>query len=521
MVKLKRILMAAAENDSLPGAKVGGVGDVMRDLPNALVNEGALVDTVIPSYGYLARLPGLIHEKNINVQFAGEEQQVEVLRLPQGRVDCYILHHPLFSKWGESPYFNDDDGRPFASDGIKFSFFSAGVVEALNEGAIPRPDLIHCHDWHTAYILILLRFNEKYANLNTIKTVFTVHNLAMQGVRPYNGDESSFNTWFPDLHYRKGELTDPRYPDCINPMRAGILLADVVNTVSPSYAREILQESHYHLGIYGGDGLEKDLRQRTDKNELFGILNGCEYPADFDNTPMSSEAFAELMLSSVESWALKSQYLSTAHWFAEKSIQQLANKIRNGRDVGFKVTTVGRLVEQKVRVLHTKILDGRTALEAILDIIGDRGTYIILGNGSSHLEAYFAEMAASHHNLIFLNGYSDHLSQELYKYGDLYLMPSSFEPCGISQMLAMRAKQPCLVNAVGGLRDTIRHMESGFVFCGDTAQEQAEALVTTFKKVMNIYLHEPERWRQVCETAGEQRFTWEDAADQYIELLYR
>lgn len=514
----KTILMVSAENDALPGAKVGGVGDVMRDLPAALMREGADVESVIPSYGFLARLPNLLHIKTITIKFGRKSYQVDVLKLAgePGRCGCYIIHHPEFSKKGESVYYNDDDHRPFASDATKFAFFCRCVVEALLQGAIRRPQILHCHDWHTAFILMLLKYGTEYVALRNITTVFTIHNLAMQGIRPFSGDESSFNAWFPDLRYSIDKVIDPRYRDCINPMRAGILLADRVHTVSPSYAKEILHESHYELGIYGGDGLENDLCERTDKKQVFGILNGCEYPAGLNQAALPKHEVAELMRSSIERWALRSQYLSTAHWFAEKGI---AHWESGGEDT-INITSVGRLVEQKVRVLHTPISDGRTALEAILDLLDGNGTMIMLGNGSAHLESYFAEMAARHHNLIFLNGYSDELSRELYRFGDLFLMPSSFEPCGISQMLAMRAGQPCLVNGVGGLRDTVTHMETGFVFSGRTAVEQAEALVQTFAQAVTLFRTDKAQWRRIKEAAAAKRFTWEDAADQYLDVLY-
>jgi len=518
MNKTKRILMVAAENDALPGAKVGGVGDVLRDLPKALIREGGGVDTVIPSYGFLARLEGLENLGSVNVKFAGHLHDVDILRLQGGGTDAdhYILHCEEFSKKGESVYFDDGHGRPFASDASKFAFFSSCVAQALLWGLIPKPDVLHCHDWHTAFLLILIRFGFEFVSLKDIRTVFTIHNLAMQGIRPYEGDESSFNEWFPDLRYSLDKLSDPRYPDCVNPMRAGILLADRVHTVSPSYAEEILKPSRPELGIYGGDGLENDLKERTDRGEVSGILNGCEYPDNLDTTPLSKSKLVKLILRSVELWASRSKLMPSTHWLAGKSVAVWQAK----RVSGVTITSVGRLTEQKARILSTPMKNGKSGLQGILDILGKSGTMIILGSGNPELETFISQASAENDNLIFLNGYSDELSKALYNYGDLFLMPSSFEPCGISQMLAMRAGQPCLVNSVGGLKDTVNHMETGFVFAGDTVEQQAEAMVKLFEEVLSLFKNDKKAIEDISTAALAKRFTWVDSADHFLEELY-
>jgi len=525
MSKNKRILMVAAENDSLPGAKVGGVGDVLRDLPRALIREGMLVDVVVPSYGFLARLDDVELVGGITVKFSSQVYYVDVLCLrakpdssdEDARTnDNYILHHPDFSAKGESVYYHDDDGRPFASDANKFSFFSACVAQALLDGLLPRPDVLHCHDWHAAFVLMLIRFSIEFKSLRDIKSIYTIHNLAMQGIRPFDGDESSFHRWFPDLHYSVDNIADPRYLNCVNPMRAGIVLADLVHTVSPSYAREILQSSHHEVGIYGGDGLENDLKERTDRGELIGILNGCEYPKKKRTDRVSKETLISLMRSSNELWAARSHELTSAHWLAEKSIHYFENKASQ-----FNLVSIGRLTEQKARVLHTLLDDGRTALEGVLDLIGDNGTFILLGSGNDELENFIAQTAAQHHNLIFLNGYSDELSAMLYRYGDLFLMPSSFEPCGISQMLAMRAGQPCLVNAVGGLKDTVKHEVNGFLFEGATIEAQAQALIDSLFYIKSLYEKDQGAWTKIIARARRARFSWDASAKQYVKKLYQ
>ncbi len=514
----KAILMVSAENDALAGAKVGGVGDVLRDLPRALISEGADVSCVIPSYGFLARLENVEKLAELRLAFASKFNTVDVLRLKGRDDECdhYIFHHEEFYLEGESVYHNDTDGGPFATDARKFAFFNACVAQALVQGVIPAPDILHCHDWHTAFLLILLRFDPALSSLNTIKTVFTIHNLAMQGIRPLTGDSSSFDLWFPKLPYTPNVINDPRYPDCVNPMRAGILLADKVNTVSQSYAEEILQRSDHRHGKYGGDGLESDIKVRKSRGELFGILNGCVYPACFDARAPSKASLANIMGRSIEQWAGQQDTVKTTHWLAEKHIERWAKK----KNTGMTITSIGRLTEQKIRILHTPLASGKTALQGFLDVLGKSGTLILLGSGDQALERFITEVAAANDNFIFLNGYSDELSAALYNFGDLFLMPSSYEPCGISQMLAMRSGQPCLVNSVGGLKDTVEHGKTGFVFEGDGSEEQAEALIVLFKRVLALFKENPEEWKRVANSAAEKRFTWVEAADQYLELIY-
>lgn len=511
----KRIMMVASENDALPGTKVGGIGDVMRYLPPALQSQGMTVDTMIPSYGFLARLPEMTSAGKITIKFSGKLFDVDILQ-KRGSCDHYIFHHSMFYAHGESVYNNDGDDRPFAKDATKFAFFCTCVAQALLQGVIPRPDVIHCHDWHSAFLLILLQYGYEYSALRQIPTVFTIHNLSLQGIRPFTEDESSFNTWFPDLRYSIDKIKDLRYPDCVNPVRAAILLAGTVHTVSPSYAKEILRESNQVMGIYGGEGLENELRERSDQGALEGILNGCEYPGPMVATAPSKSTLIECMEKSLTKWAANEPHLSTAHWLAEKSIAHW----RKSRSKGMVVTSVGRLTQQKVRLLEATTPSGHSVLHTLMEMMGVNDTCIVLGSGDPKIETFMNRVCAEYSNLIFLNGYSDAMSHMLYHFGDVFLMPSSFEPCGISQMLAMRSGQPCIVNAVGGLRDTVCHMKTGFTFEGDSIDEQVDALIRCFKNTMTLYKSDAEKWQEIQKAAMHRRFTWESAAQEYIARLY-
>lgn len=519
MSKLKKILLVAAENDALPGAKVGGVGDVIRDLPIALTKEGLAVNTVIPSYGFLSRLPNLEVVGEVAVSFGGKIQSVMVFRKAIENADGYhyIFHSPAFSVFGESVYWNDDD-QPFASDATKFALFSIAVLQALKEELIPWPDVLHCHDWHAAFIFILIEYSPLYRRFRDMHTVFTVHNLAMQGVRPFKGDESSLEMWYPELKYDGRLICDPSSPHCVNPMRAAVEFADKVHTVSPTYAIEIQSKSQHRLGVYGGEGLENELKFRYHNNDLVGVLNGCEYPTlkKTEKTSATKKVLHTEALACLEKWVSRTPTVKSAHWLAERRLNRWLAK----KHAGFTLTSIGRVTQQKVRLLETRLENNQTVLEALLDKLGDQGFYFLLGSGDPQLEQFFTEVSGDYENFIFLNGYSDRLSQMLYQYGQLFLMPSSFEPCGISQMLAMRSGQPCLVNAVGGLKDTVFHGKNGFVFEGGDIQSQAKSLLTTFAQTLQLHEDNSDEWQRLSLAAEKTRYTWQESARDYKQKLY-
>ena len=182
-------------------------------------------------------------------------------------------------------------------------------------------------------------------------------------------------------------------------------------------------------------------------------------------------------------------------------------------------TSVGRLTDQKVLLLRQIMLNGQSALDNLLHQLSGRGRLILLGSGDPALEQFLLEVAGRHENFIFLRGFSISLSEQIYRAGDLFLMPSSFEPCGISQMLAMRAGQPCLVHAVGGLADTVRDGETGFSFSANSLHDQCQAMLDTSERALALF-QQPDRWQSLCAAAAAERFLWSDSAKQYEEALY-
>ena len=278
-----RILMVAAENDALPGGKVGGIGDVVRDIPPALAAVGHQVNVVTPGYGRFTNLPGSEHCGNLPVSFGGGSTPVGLYKVlgknPQEGVIQWILESPLFAIGGKGQIYCDDPAdRPFASDASKFALFCAAVATGIRDGHFGELDVLHLHDWHAALLAVLRAYDDNFRCLQSIRTVYSIHNLALQGVRPLGSDDSSLHAWFPDLSYNRDALNDPRAPHCINPMRAGINLSDRVHAVSPTYSEEIQRPSDRAQGYFGGEGLHVDLQRAAGDGRLHGILNGCEYP---------------------------------------------------------------------------------------------------------------------------------------------------------------------------------------------------------------------------------------------------
>lgn len=509
------MIFLASENGALPGGKVGGVGDVTRDLPLALAAADWQVSVATPSYGSLHELPGAVRVATIDVEFRGRTHEVDVWSVltDSAGVRNIVFDHALFAQYGRGRiYHQDDDTRPFASDANTFAFFSAAAAQYIHAG-VRRPDVVHLHDWHAAFYLLLSHYSERYSHLSNIRTVFTIHNLSYQGTRPFRGDESSLEAWFPDLRPDFSTIVDPRYGDCVNPMASAIRLADRIHAVSPTYATEICRPSDPPTGFIGGEGLENDLVRARDEGRLHGVLNGCYYDQPIGRKP-GWQRLLNAVSEQLRSWQEK-QPDNDAHGVALEHLATLPK-----RRPAHVLTSIGRLVAQKATLLLHEFEDGTVALGRIADAIGRQGAIIVLGSGDTDLEERMLTLARQTPNLIYLNGYAEKLSAPLYRGGDLFLMPSSFEPCGISQMLAMRGAQPCIVHGVGGLRDTVDDGVTGFVFDGDSPASQAEAFVNTTMRALNLRSTDPLGWKGICQAAAARRFDWTSSASATIKTLY-
>jgi len=460
-------------------------------------------------------LPDAKKLESIEIRFRGAMESVDVFEVAgsEPAVRNIVFEHPGFSPSGPGHiYCSDAPGRPFATDANKFAFSSAAAAVWIGN-LKDAPDVVHLHDWHAAPYLPLREYDPAYQQLREIRTVFTIHNLSYQGVRPFSGDESALDSWFPDLDYEQATIRDPVYTDCFNPMAAAIRLADVVSTVSPSYAAEICEPSDDELGFIGGEGLEQALAGANRDGRLVGILNGCNYTQSIGRRP-GWQRILKLATEQLGSWR-ETDSANPAHEIALQTLESLPK--RRPKHV---LTSIGRLVRQKASLLFEELPDGRTAFDTILDDLGSDGVVIFLGSGEAYYEQQVLETARRARNLLFLCGYSETLANPLYRTGDLFLMPSSFEPCGISQMLAMRATQPCVVHGVGGLKDTVADNRSGFVFGGDTPQQQAVNFVATVKRALGVKTDKNDTWQKICIRAASERFSWAESARQTIEKLY-
>lgn len=526
------IAMIAAENGALVGGKVGGIGDVIRDVPIALAQQGHQVSVITPGYQSLAKRNGAALLGAVEVTFSGRTETVAIFFVEQtgsekgkgsrkkavGAVSHFILEHPMFAACGEGSIYCNDHHGPFATDANKFALFCTAVCQSLIEARFSKVDVLHLHDWHSALVALLRRYMPAYRELRALPTVYTIHNLSLQGVRPLSGHESSLHHWFPNLAPDLTLIQDPVYWDCVNLMRAGINLSDRVHAVSPNYAREILIPTDHAHGFIGGEGLERDLQRLEDEGRLLGILNGCDYqkvPA-----PHRSRAqLLDLIEQSLMEWVGKKHYVPAAHFHAQLRVAQWR---RRRKPATTTLSSVGRVTAQKARLLMESVSDGKggelCALDRLLTDLDD-GVFIMIGSGEEYYEHFFTTAMARHKNFLFLQGFSEDLADALYAAGDLFLMPSSFEPCGISQMLAMRAGTPCIVHEVGGLKDTVENGVDGFSFRGDTPREQAENMLDCVRAACAITA-KPAIWLNLRRNAANARFSWEEAVLQYLKLLY-
>lgn len=522
------ILHAAAENGNLPFLKVGGEADVVQGISLALAEVGHRVIVCAPSPLPAEELPEAKHIGTIRFSFGGriESADAYLVRGTRGHPNLQeiLLCHPAFVHpvpgKGYTVYTDDPADQPFATDAAKFAEFSAAVAAGVESGFFGHVDRIHVHDWHLGNLLVIRRYDPSCNRLRATPCVMTIHNAAIQGRRPFTGAASSFTAWYPQLlNGNRTALADPTLPHCYNPMAAGIRHADKIHLVSPGYVEEVLRPSDPSRGFYGGEGLEADLREAQARDKLVGILNGCDYAAARTAPPASFAELVSFLQALVVAWAGRHEVVPSRHFLAHARLAEVA---ASPQPPDVLLTSVGRLTDQKCLLMKQPLRDGRPALWNILDALREAsGLLFLLGTGDAHYEAFFKQTTLAHQNFIFLNGFSSEAATALYSCGSMFLMPSSFEPCGIAQMLAMARRQPCVVHGVGGLKDTVKDMETGFVFTGATPQDQAENFVSTVNKALQMQRADPVAWENIRKRAAAQRFLWAKAADEYVNRLYQ
>lgn len=508
--------MLAAENGALPGGKVGGVGDVLRDLPPALAALGHEVTVLTPGYGRAELIDGARCLGAFAVDFGGAQEEMALFRVGApaagSGVTQLLLDHPQLAACGIGRVYCDDGpGRPFATDAGKFALFCAGAAQALAVGELALPDVVHLHDWHAAGFAVLARLDPRFRALATLPLVYSIHNLAMQGIRPLRGDPSSLAAWYPQLAPTP-EMIDPRYGDCYNPVQAALVLSDEIHTVSPTYAEEICRPHAPEA-----EGMQPVLAAARDRGALHGILNGCDY----DGAAAEALPWVELLefaRRELTRWIGEGPTVRSAHFLA---LRRLDAWLAGGSERPPRLLTmISRLTEQKAGILAEHQRDGRPALAHALDLLQEGERLLVLGNGQPELEQLFTRLMATDERLLFLCGFSEQLSEQLYAGGDLFLMPSRFEPCGIAQMMAMRAGQPCLVHRTGGLADTVEDGVTGFVFAAKGSAKPSAAMLARLKQALAQLRRHRRKREAMREAAAAARFLWQDAARQYVQQLY-
>ncbi|UNK20885.1 glycogen synthase GlgA [Paenibacillus sp. N3/727] len=469
-----KLLFAAAE--CVPFIKTGGLADVIGALPKALQRAGADIRVVLPKYKSIPEdfRKRMEHIGETRVEIGWRQQYCGVEKLVADGVTVYFIDNEY--------YFGRDGIYGYMDDGERFSFLNRAVLDILPLIDF-QPDVIHCHDWHTGMIPLLLEGNYRHEPFYSgIRTVFTIHNLLYQGVFPYDVLVDVLG-----IHSRYFTSEGVEYYDNVNFLKAGIVYADHVTTVSPTYAREI-QTAYYGYGL---DGL---LASQGDR--LSGIVNGIDTKS---YNPSSDQHIAVKYRSNLS--------------------KKMQNKTELQQELNLPVAPqvpmmamVTRLVDSKGLDLVIRILD---ELLYYTDI-----QFVLLGTGDPSYEHWFREAAIRYPNKMSAQiRFNEPLSRRLYAASDLFLMPSKFEPCGISQLIALRYGSIPIVRETGGLNDTVHSYNevtregNGFTF----ANYNAHDTMNTIKRAISFY-SQPEHWRQVTKNALSGDYSWQVSAQQYMDI---
>jgi starch synthase len=509
---MNNFLFVSAENDAIANCKAGGMADVVRDVPRHIAENDDIVHVVVPSYGRLhheGQMISLLQFPLRGTEYFAELYKVRGKKEIKG-IDHYVIHHPEIQAGDIAHIYHNDPKEPFFNDSIKYFIFCTAVAQAIKNGAFGDLDIVHLHDWHTSLLLFLREYHPEFKALQEIRTVYSIHNLAIQGIRPFQDNYASVRNWFPNIAFQEEALRDKRYPDCINLMAVGIRFADSVHTVSPSYKEDVMKPSSPPEFI-GGESLEEDLQKADKEGRLVGILNGCNYT---NINVVEKGQLLKNILKAIFPWLQEESKKYKADFLAhtgEKVFSWMENPPK------FVVSSVARLTEQKFYFFKRSPEAFHHLLTSLQRV---NGIFVLLGTGAPEYEELFREISYERENFLFINGQSEEVIDSIYLESDLYFMPSLFEPCGISQMLAMRNGHPCLVHHTGGLIDTVHHMKTGFSFDGPNYDAKISNMLEAFDDVINLFVEDRKTFRAIARRAGKERFTWKDSVNKYYTQLY-
>lgn len=470
-----KIVMAAAE--CLPFVKAGGLADVMGALPKALVEIGCEVTVVLPKYSLIPQE----YEKEftlgqeVDVPFKGTDHRCRTFSYQMKGVDYIFVEN--------DSYFDRDMIYRQPDDHTRFAFFSRAVL-AVVEAQRAQTDILHLHDWHTALIPFLIEKDPRYAAIREkLKTILTIHNLQFQGNAPKSVLTEEYE--MDGDYYEDGTAAWKGY---FNILKTGIMFADQVTTVSPSYRDEILTARY-------GEGLETLLQGKGES--LIGILNGLD--TEFYNPATDLTIEMEYDQNSIERKAVN------------KRAVQKRFKLPDRGDIPL-LTVVSRLTNQK----------GMDVLQELLPRILEEQDvqFILLGSGDEkvaeffdNLESEFPGKAATY------IGFDEDLAHLLYAGADLFLMPSHFEPCGLSQLISMRYGTVPVANKTGGLKDTVVEYDvetqTGNGFLSDFSVN--ESFEGALERALALY-QDPEHWGIVKRNGMQLDFSWKRSAVMYADV---
>ncbi|MDR0435148.1 MAG: glycogen synthase GlgA [Gracilibacteraceae bacterium] len=470
-----KVLFAIFEAE--PFAKSGGLGDVGGALPGYLQKAGCQARVIMPKY---AGIPRVYLDKahfvgRCKVEVGWRRQYCGLEELEHEGVHYYFIDNEY--------YFKRDGFYGYYDDAERVAFFARAVLECIRFMNF-KPDVIHANDWHTALLPVLLKeicgSNPFYYE---IKSVFTIHNLKYQGVYDLSVLDNLLGLAGHTAPYEK-----MGFDHGVNFLKGALLYSDAVTTVSPTYAQEI-QHAYY------GEGLDAVLRERS--GSLRGILNGLDY--NLYNPETDRALFANY---SSADWANKR--------VNKRRLQEML-ELPARADVPL-ITMVTRLTEQKGLDLFFHIAE---------ELLAEDLQIVVVGAGEWDYEQRLRWLAAQYPaKFAACVTFDNDLAMKVYAAGDMLLMPSRFEPCGVTQMIAMRYGNVPVVRETGGLKDTVRPFDeysktgTGFSFANYNAHE----LLFTVKKALNLFRQDAPAWEKLRLSAAEQRFSWLEAARNYARL---
>ena len=468
-----KVCFIAAE--AAPFVKVGGLGDVIGSLPKALRELGVDARVILPLYSSIDRERfGLKYKAYQFVDLGWRHSYCGIFETEVDGVPCYFVDN--------EQYFNRDSIYGQADDGERFAFFSKAALEILPALDF-KPDVVNVNDWHTALSVIYLdvlksREAEFYKDM---KSVLSIHNIEFQGrFNPYEmGNLFGLENKYFDALIYNGDL---------NLLKGAIQLADRVNTVSETYAREILDP-------YFSYGLDKILT--VEQGKLRGILNGID----------------------VDKFNPKTDPMIPVNYDLKTFEDKVQNKLAFQKEMDLEVNADIPLIGMVTRLTHQKGID--LILQASEEILKTGAQLVILGTGDAHYESALRSLEHYRHDRVrSILLFSNEMSAKIYAASDLFLMPSKTEPCGLSQLISMRYGTVPVVHRVGGLRDTVIPFTgvqgNGFTFESFQAGDMMDAIY----RAVTCFYQSPDEWKQIIKNNLQKDVSWEQSAKKYLDLYH-